>query len=222
MANCGQEVRRLPSSRAKVGKSLGSLRLPAMWWKDGDSKGDGEWMAARAAVEEDGDIAPPDADGTVIDRVDDSLSEAVRPPTARLGEGGCDCEETALSDFDRSWRRWADERWTVLGDLLPASRLTDGMGIFVIVKGGGRIGSTLEEEEEEPAFSSFSLEKRRGERFKLETLFVTYCCRALKKLIFLSNQTNLSSLFFFSLSLFKMSCSPSGQFFSQTLKLKCR
>uniref|UniRef100_A0A4Y7MLG3 NADH dehydrogenase [ubiquinone] iron-sulfur protein 4, mitochondrial n=1 Tax=Daphnia magna TaxID=35525 RepID=A0A4Y7MLG3_9CRUS len=64
-------------------------------------------MAARAAVEEDGDMAPPDADGTVIDRVDDSLSEAVRPPTARLGEGGCDCEETALSDFDRSWRRRA-------------------------------------------------------------------------------------------------------------------
>lgn len=184
MANCGQDVRRLPSSSAKVGKSFGSLRLPAVWWKEGDSIGNGEWIDVRAAFDGDGDMAPlpPDADGTVIDRVDDSLREAVRPPPALLGEGGCDCDDTAFSDFDRSWSRWADEWCTVLGDLQPASRLAVGTGIFVaIVKGGGRIGSTPEED----AFSSFSLVNRRGDRFKLDTLLVTYCCRALKKLIFL-------------------------------------
>ena len=192
MANCGQEVRRVPSRRAKVGKSFGSRRLPVVWW--GDMTGDDEWTdVVRAAVDEDGEMAPPllVEVGIVIDRVDDSLSEAVRPPAALLGDGGCDCDETALSDLDRSCRRWADERWTALGDLLPTSRLMIGTDILVVIDngggwgggwGGGRIG--LSPAPEEPAFSSFSLENRRGEMFKLATELDTYCCRALKKLIF--------------------------------------
>lgn len=198
MANCGQEVRRVPSSRAKVGKSLGSRRLPVVWW--GDRTGDDEWTAADVgAVDEDGEMGPPplpDAVGTVIDRVDDSLSEAVRPPTAFLGDGGCDCDETALSDLDRSWRRWADERWTVLGDLLPASRLMVGTGIF-IVNGGGWGGGRIGLSPDDPAFSSLSLENRRGEMFKLATELDTYCCRVLKKLIFVTT-FSLSKIVFVS------------------------
>lgn len=135
-----------------------------------------------AALDGDGEMAPPDAEGTVIDMVDDSLSEAVRPaPTLLAGELGCD--ETVLSDLDRSWRRCAEERWTVLGDLLPTSRCwLLAVGGTGILRGGGAInggGSGA-------AVSSFSLdtENLRGEMFKLATLFVTYCCNALKKLIF--------------------------------------
>ena len=203
MANCGQEVHRVPSRRAKVGKSFGSRRLPVVWW--GDMTGDDEWTdVVRAAVDEDGEMAPPllVEVGIVIDRVDDSLSEAVRPPAALLGDGGCDCDETALSDLDRSCRRWADERWTALGDLLPASRLMIGTGILVVIDngggwGGGRIG--LSPAPEELAFSSFSLENRRGEMFKLATELDPYCCRALKKLIFVEFLSGFSSSYSFSL-----------------------
>ena len=177
MANWGQDVRRVACRSAKVGKSFGSRRLPedVVEWNTGDEDEDVAAVGenVRAEVDVEGEMAPPV--GTAIDRVDVSLSEAVRPPPALLGEGGW-CEETVLSDLDRSWRRWADERWTALGDLLP----TDGADIFKGGGGGGGCGwSTL------GTGSSFSLETEnlRGEMFKLATLLVTYCCNVLKKLI---------------------------------------
>lgn len=96
-------MRRGPLRKANVGKSFGSRRFPdddVEWWKvDGDG---GVWAAERATADEDGDT-PLDVD--VIDSVEDSFSDDVRPPLALLGEVGCDDDEVVLSDFDRSCRR---------------------------------------------------------------------------------------------------------------------
>ena len=184
MANCGHEVRRVPLRIAKVGKSLGSRRLPDVVWCEADGEVDGdEWtvaVAASAAFDGDGEMTPPDAEWTVIDTDEDSLSEAVRLVGQTLLDGDPGWEEAVFNDLERSWRRWAEERWTALGDRLPpgvASRLPT----TVAFNGGG---PTPADNGGESA-SSFSrdTENRRGEMFKLATLFVTYCCSVLKKLI---------------------------------------
>lgn len=175
MANCGHDVRRGPFRRAKVGKSFGSRRLVVLMCCGVDGEVDGELLLVNAALDTDGEIGP-DTQGTAIDTLDDSLSEAARPvPAVFLGEFGWD--ETVLSDLDRSCRRWAEERWTTLGD-----RLLGKTGILSGAVNGGGSGADGTE-----GSSLFSLEpeNRLGEMFKLATLLLTYCCNALKKLILL-------------------------------------
>lgn len=88
----------------------------------------------------------------------------------------------------------------MLGDLLPGSRQA------ATLSGGGAVtgGSATEfkaddeapvtEEDDDDVVSSLSLdaENRRGEMFKLATLFDTYCCNALKKLIFTQRRRHLN------------------------------
>lgn len=92
MANCGHEVRRAPLRSAKVGKSLGSRRLPdpVVVWCEADGEVDGdELAAASAAFDGDGEMTPPNAECTVIDTLEVSLSEAVRlVGQVLLGEPG--------------------------------------------------------------------------------------------------------------------------------------
>lgn len=95
MANCGHEVRRGPFRSAKVGKSFGSRRLlmPICCGVDGELDDEDAveliLLLVIAALDTDGEIAPPDALGTAIDTLDDSFREAARPvPVVLLGELG--------------------------------------------------------------------------------------------------------------------------------------